>query len=72
MRKALLAAGLSKINSGYELANNKGEIINKFIRMARTVSILSVCTIYQIYTSNNDKLGVTDWLPLYVFSSVIS
>jgi len=34
MRKALLAVGLSKINSGYELANNKGEIINKFIRMA--------------------------------------
>jgi ribosomal protein L30/L7E len=33
MRKALQAFGLSKINSGYELANNKGEIINKFIKM---------------------------------------
>ena len=61
MHKALLAVGLSKINSGYELANNKGEIINKFIRMACTVSVLYVCTIYQIYINNNDKLGVTDW-----------
>ena len=61
MRRALLAVGLSKINSGYELTNNKGEIINKFIRMACTVSVIYVCAIYQIYISNNDKLGVTDW-----------
>jgi hypothetical protein len=43
MRKALLAVGLSKINRGDELANNKEEIINKFIKMA-CAGALSECS----------------------------